>query len=74
MVEAGGHKHGPITHQGETLGYLIEGQIELTVETSIYTLSAGDSFFFKNHLTNSYRNPEPATTARVLWVNTPQVH
>ena len=52
---------------------MIEGQIELTVETSTYTLYAGDSFFFKNHLTNSYRNPE-SITARVLWVNTPQVH
>lgn len=73
VIEAGGMKQDPITHQGETLGYVIEGQIELTVETSIYTLSAGDSFFFKNHLTNSYRNAE-SVAARVLWVNTPQVH
>ena len=52
---------------------VIEGQIELTIDTTPYTLSAGDSFFFKNHLTNSYRN-SGAGTARVLWVNTPQVH
>ena len=32
-------------------------QIELTIEATTYTLSAGDSFFFKNHLTNSFRNP-----------------
>jgi hypothetical protein len=38
VVEAGGLKHGPITHKGETLGYLIEGQLELAVETSVYTL------------------------------------
>jgi quercetin dioxygenase-like cupin family protein len=62
-----------ITHQGETVGYVIEGQIELTIDTTSYTLSAGDSFFFKNHLTNSYRNTG-AAPARILWVNTPQVH
>lgn len=73
VIEPGGTKDDPITHQGETLGYVVEGQIELTIEATIYTLSAGDSFFFKNHLTNSYRNPG-AVPARVIWVNTPQVH
>jgi transcriptional regulator with XRE-family HTH domain len=73
IVEADGVKHDPITHQGETLGYVLEGQLELTVEASTYSLSAGDSFFFKNHLTNSYVN-KGKVAARVLWVNTPQVH
>ena len=73
IVEAHGRKHDPITHQGETLGYVLEGQLELTVESSTYSLSAGDSFFFKNHLTNSYRN-KGKVAVRVLWVNTPQVH
>ncbi|MBV9892086.1 MAG: cupin domain-containing protein [Rhizobacter sp.] len=73
VVEPAAHKHDPITHQGETVGYVIEGQIELTIDTTTYSLSAGDSFFFKNHLTNSYRNVGPGR-ARVLWVNTPQVH
>jgi transcriptional regulator with XRE-family HTH domain len=73
VIEPGGAKDDPITHQGETLGYVIEGQIELTIEATVYTLSAGDSFFFKNHLTNSYRNAG-AAPARVIWVNTPQVH
>ena len=73
VVEPGGHKQDLITHQGETAGYVIEGQIELTVDRTAYALSPGDSFFFKNHLTNSYRNTG-AHPARVLWVNTPQVH
>jgi transcriptional regulator with XRE-family HTH domain len=73
IVAPDGSKHDPITHQGETMGYLLQGQLELTVEGTTYLLNAGDSFFFKNHLTNSYRNPGPQE-ARVLWVNTPQVH
>ncbi len=73
VIEADGVKHDPITHQGETVGYVIQGHLELTIEGTQYLLYTGDSFFFKNHLTNSYRNPGPRET-RVLWVNTPQVH
>jgi transcriptional regulator with XRE-family HTH domain len=73
VIAPGGVKHDPITHQGETVGYLLEGRLELTIEGSRYLLGNGDSFFFKNHLTNHYRNPGPGL-ARVLWVNTPQVH
>jgi transcriptional regulator with XRE-family HTH domain len=73
LIEPGGVKNDPITHQGETVGYVFEGQLELTIEGSTYALKAGDSFFFKNHLTNRYRNPG-TVVARVLWVNTPQVH
>jgi transcriptional regulator with XRE-family HTH domain len=73
VIAPKGAKDDPITHQGETLGYVLEGQLELTIETTRYQLGSGDSFFFKNHLTNRYSNPGPSTT-RVLWVNTPQVH
>ena len=73
VIEPNGAKHDQITHQGETVGYVIEGHLELTIEGTPYLLQAGDSFFFKNHLTNSYRNLGPRE-ARVMWVNTPQVH
>ncbi len=52
---------------------MIEGDLELTIETTAYQLKAGDSFFFKNHLTNRYRNTGSVLT-RVVWVNTPQIH
>jgi transcriptional regulator with XRE-family HTH domain len=73
VVEPGGEKTDPITHQGESLGFVVEGQLELTIEATVYHLAAGDSFFYKNHLTTSYRNTGTIVT-RVLWVNTPQVH
>jgi quercetin dioxygenase-like cupin family protein len=47
------------------VGYVVEGQIELTIDTTSYTLSTGDSFFFKNHLTNSYRNVGQGTARGV---------
>jgi transcriptional regulator with XRE-family HTH domain len=73
VVAPDGAKQDPITHQGETMGYLIQGQLELSIEGTTYVLNAGDSFFFKNHLTNSYRNLG-VQEAHVLRVNTPQVH
>ena len=72
-IEPGGEKVDQITHQGETLGYVIEGELEFIIESTTYRLSAGDSFFFKNHLTNRYRNTGSVLT-RVVWVNTPQIH
>ncbi|MDQ0323243.1 transcriptional regulator with XRE-family HTH domain [Pararhizobium capsulatum DSM 1112] len=72
-IEPGAEKIDQITHQGETVGYVIDGELELTIENSTYKLASGDSFFFKNHLTNRYHNTG-TVLARVLWVNTPQVH
>ena len=72
-IEPGGEKVDQITHQGETLGYVLEGELELTIEQTTYQLKAGNSFFFKNHLTNRYRNAG-TLPARVFWVNTPQIH
>ncbi len=72
-IEPGGEKVDQITHQGETLGYVLEGELELTIESTTYTLREGDSFFFKNHLTNKYRN-SGSVIVRLIWVNTPQIH
>jgi transcriptional regulator with XRE-family HTH domain len=69
-VEAGGHTDGFIEHFGEEIGFVLEGELELTVEKVTYKLKAGDSFFFQSDLKHGYRNPGKVTT-RVLWVNTP---
>ncbi|WP_037448681.1 cupin domain-containing protein [Skermanella stibiiresistens] len=73
VVEPGGEKIDLITHQGEAVGYLVSGEIELTIDDTTFRMSAGDSFFFKAYLTNRYRNIGD-TEARIVWVNTPQVH
>jgi len=73
VVSPGGEKIDLITHQGEAVGYLVCGEIELTIDDTTYRMSAGDSFFFKAYLTNSYRNVGDVE-ARIVWVNTPQVH
>src|SRR5271155_2524818 len=73
VVQPGGEKSDPITHQGEAVGYLLSGEIDLTIDGVVHRMKAGDSFFFKAHLTNGYRNVGDEI-ARIVWVNTPQVH
>ncbi|KVQ01121.1 XRE family transcriptional regulator [Burkholderia ubonensis] len=59
-----------ISHAGEELGYVIEGELELTLGDERYVLQTGDSFYFPSSVPHSYRNPA-GTVTRVLWINTP---
>jgi transcriptional regulator with XRE-family HTH domain len=69
-VAPNGNSDGLIEHEGEELGFVLEGNLELVVDNVVYRVSAGDSFFFRSSLPHGYRNKgrEPA---RILWVNTP---
>lgn len=69
-VSPGATNGGEIKHIGEEMGYVLEGELELTVGDSKHLLRTGDSFFFRSELPHSYRNPGEVE-ARVLWVNTP---
>lgn len=70
-VAPGGSSQGCIQHQGEEMGFVLKGQLELVVAGQTVELLEGDSFFFKSHLPHGYRNPGEVA-AQVLWVNTPQ--
>ena len=62
--------NGPYQHEGEEVGYVLEGEMELTVGGTVSLLKAGDSFFFRSDLAHRYRNPG-TVVCRVVWVNTP---
>lgn len=70
VVEPGGESAGYIEHAGEEVGYVIEGEIELTVGDETMTLRAGDSFNFRSEKPHSYRNAG-VSVARIVWINTP---
>lgn len=70
LVNPGGGSLGTIEHEGEELGFILEGELELEVDGKSYALGAGDSFFFRSDLAHGYRNPGKVLT-RILWVNTP---
>jgi transcriptional regulator with XRE-family HTH domain len=70
IVEPGGGGLDSIRHEGEEVGYVLEGELDLTVDGQNYLLKEGDSFFFDSSLPHAYRNPGQGTV-RVIWANTP---
>lgn len=70
IVEPGAESDGAISHEGEELGYVLEGSIELTVDGEHYYVQTGDSFVFASTQQHRYYNPG-RVVARVLWINTP---
>ncbi|WP_342643759.1 cupin domain-containing protein [Rhodoligotrophos ferricapiens] len=70
VIDPGASNGGEIKHNGQEVGYVLEGELELTVAGILYQLRPGDSFFLKSDLPHSYRNPG-RTVTRVVWINTP---
>jgi transcriptional regulator with XRE-family HTH domain len=69
-IHPGENTRGMMQGEGETLGYVLSGEIELIVGGESSTLCAGDSFLLPSSLPHGYRNTGSAP-ASVLWVNTP---
>ncbi len=69
-LDVGGQSGDPITHDGEEVGYVLEGVIELLLDDETHELQPGDAFYFRSHIPHSYRNvgDQPAS---ILWVCTP---
>lgn len=70
VIPPHGTMGGELRHEGEEVGFVLEGQLELTVRDDTRILKPGASFFFRSDLPHSYRNPGDTPT-RVLWVNSP---
>ena len=70
IVAPGGSSDGMISHDGDEVGYVITGEIELVVSGKAYKLGPGNSFNFRSDLPHGYRNIGSGE-ARIIWVNTP---
>ncbi len=70
IVEPGGTSEGQISHEGEEVALILEGDVELQLEDKVYRLKPGDAFYFWSNRPHGYRNVG-TTTARIFWVNTP---
>lgn len=55
----------PRSHDYETLGYVISGQVELTVDGQTLTLSAGDSYRVPKGAEHVFRVTETLTAVEV---------
>jgi transcriptional regulator with XRE-family HTH domain len=69
-IAPGGSGGGLITHEGEEVAYVIEGQIELIVGDAKYLLNAGDSICYRSEQPHGYKNVGD-NLAKVIIVNTP---
>ena len=70
VVKPGGGSEGLYSHQGEELGILLEGTLELTVDNQVYELEAGDSFYFQSTRQHGYQN-RGEVDAVLIWVISP---
>jgi transcriptional regulator with XRE-family HTH domain len=70
VIAVGGGLEGLISHEGEEMGYVLEGAVDLIVEDRTWRLGPGDSFHFRSERPHGYRNAGDVP-ARLLWVNTP---
>ncbi len=70
LLPADGVPCGPFSHEGEEVGLVLEGTLELIVNGEAHVIPAGSSFYFMSDHAHSYRAAS-ATPCRVVWVNTP---
>lgn len=61
---------GPFQHDGEELGYVLDGELELVVNLETKFLKPGASFFFNSRQPHWYRARGPLA-CRALWITSP---
>ena len=70
IVPEGCASDGMIEHQGEEVGYVLQGKLELTLGEQKHILEPGDAFTFNSQTPHGYKNIGSGEL-KVLWVNTP---
>lgn len=70
VVAPGGGSEGLITHEGEEVAYVLEGEVEILLGEDVYRLGAGDSFCYRSEVPHGYRNVG-AGESRIIFINTP---
>lgn len=70
-VEPGGGSPESYSHEGEEFLYMLQGQLELTLdELNVYRLGPGDAVTFHSTRPHRWHNFGETPTS-LLWVNTP---
>lgn len=67
---APGGNGGLVSHEGEEVAYILEGEIEFIVGDEHFQLKVGDSICYRSELPHGYRNNGPAHV-RLIVINTP---
>ena len=70
VLDPGGGSKSSLSHEGEEVGYVVSGELELCIGHEVFRLAAGDSFNFRSEAAHSFRNCGKTVT-RIVWVSTP---
>lgn len=57
----------PLRHPGEELVYVLEGELEFTVDGKVYRVAPGDAIHFRAQQLHTWGNPG-AVEAKALWM------
>ncbi|WP_366926898.1 helix-turn-helix domain-containing protein [Pseudogemmobacter hezensis] len=69
----GGEAQDAYSHEGDEVGLILSGQLDLWVGSRSFHLKAGDSFSFASAEPHRYRNPGPGETV-VIWAISPPTY
>lgn len=67
-LQAGGKTYPDNPHEGEEFGYVLKGEISISLGSEVYRAKAGESFYYtpdKTHYITSKKGAE------ILWISTP---
>jgi transcriptional regulator with XRE-family HTH domain len=64
-----GYTYPPASHEGEEFGYVLEGQLKLSIEEAEHLLGPGDSYHFGPYTLHGYEALGDGNV-RLLWVQT----
>jgi len=73
LSESEPEEQGPeewYSHEGEEFGFVLEGELEVTVDDEVYVLKEGDSISFRSHLPHRMKRIGDAP-CKSIWVVTP---
>jgi len=69
-IKAGGKSREPYSHPGEEFGFVLEGEITITVGNEVYTVGPMCSFYYSSLLPHSWVN-KGKKTCKIIWVVSP---
>lgn len=73
VIEPGAGVLEDYSHEGEEVGFLLEGELEIWIGKERFDLHEGDSFSFPSTILHRYRNPG-GKSAKIIWCVSPQTY
>jgi transcriptional regulator with XRE-family HTH domain len=69
-IQPGGGSHGFYSHVGEEFGIVLEGELEIDLDGTIYRVKRNESFYYSSSMPHSWTNPGQCPSV-VVWVISP---